>query len=54
MKLANKRSRKSVQEARKFETQIPDLKGKRREEVMKTYRRLLLSSADELVYFMRS
>jgi hypothetical protein len=54
MKLANKQSSKSAQEVRKFETQILDLKGKRREETMKAYRRLLLSSADEPIYFMRS
>jgi hypothetical protein len=55
MKLANKQSSKSVQEEeRKFETQILDLKGKKREETMKAYRRLFLSSADELIYFMRS
>ncbi len=54
MKLANKQSSKSVQEARKLETQMLDLKGKRREEAMKAYRRLLLSSADEPIYFMRS
>jgi len=55
MKSANKQSSKSAQEeARKFETQILDLKGKRREETMKVYRRLLLFSAGELIYFMRS
>ncbi len=38
MKLANKQFSKSVQEeARKFETKILDLKGKRREEAMKAY-----------------
>jgi len=55
MKLANKQFSKSVQEeARKFETEILYLKGKRREEAMNAYRRLLLSSADQLIYFTRS
>jgi hypothetical protein len=60
MKLANKEFNQSDrEEARKFEIEIlgkeiVDLKGKRREEAMKAYRRLLLSSADELIYFMRS
>jgi len=55
MKLANKQLSKSVQkEARKFETEMLDLKGKRREETMKAYRRLLLSSADQPIYFTRS
>jgi len=55
MKLANKQFSKSVQEeARKFETEILDLKGKRREEAMNAYRRLLLSSADQLIYYTRS
>ena len=55
MKLANKQFSKSVQEeARKFETEILDLKGKRREEAMNAYRRLLLSSTDQLIYFTRS
>jgi len=55
MKLANKQFSKSVQEeARKFETKILDLKGKRREEAMKAYRRLLLSSTEQPIYFTRS
>jgi len=54
MKLANKQFSKSVQEeARKFETEILDLKDKRREEAMNAYRRLLLSSADQLIYYTR-
>jgi len=55
MKLANKKLSKSVQErVRKFEANILELKGKKREEAMKVYHRLLLSSADELIYLMRS
>jgi len=55
MKLANKQFSKSVQEkARKFGTEILDLKGKKREETMNAYRRLLLSSADQLIYYTRS
>jgi hypothetical protein len=55
MKLENKQLSKLVQEeARKFETEILDLKGKKQEEAMNAYRRLLLSSADQLVYFSRS
>jgi len=55
MKLANKQFSKSVQEeARKFETKILDLKGKRREEAMKAYRRFLLSSTEQPIYFTRS
>ena len=55
MKSANKQLSKSVQEeAIKFETEILDLKGKKREEAINAYRRLLLSSADQLIYFTRS
>jgi hypothetical protein len=55
MKSANKQLSKSEQEeARKFETEILDLKGKKREEAMNTYRRLLLSSGDPLIYYRRS
>jgi len=55
MKLANKQFNKSeLEEARKFETEILDLKGKKREEAINAYRRLLLSSADQLIYFTRS
>jgi len=55
MKIANKQFNKSEQEeARKFETEILDLKGKTREEAMNTYHRVLLSSADQLIYYRRS
>ncbi len=60
MKLANKQFNKSErEEARKFEIEIlekelVDLKGKRREEAMKAYRRLLLSWVHQPIYFMRS
>ena len=55
MELKNKRLSRSLQEeVRKFETEILDLKGKKREEATKTYRRLLLPSADEPIYFVRS
>ena len=37
-----------------LETEILNLKGRKREEAMKAYRKLLLSSADEPIYFMRS
>ena len=37
-----------------LETEILDLKGKKREEAIKAYRKLLLSSKDEPVYFVRS
>ena len=53
MKLANKQFNKS-EEVRKFETEILNLKGKKREEAMKAYLRLLLSSTDQLIYFTRS
>jgi hypothetical protein len=39
---------------RRLEKEIPYLKGRKREEAMKAYRRLLLSSANEPLYFMRS
>jgi len=51
---------RSTREARKLEieileTEILDLKGrKREEEAMEAYRKLLLSSADEPIYFMKS
>jgi hypothetical protein len=55
MKLANKQLSKLVhEEARKFETEILCLKGKKREEAMNAYRRLLSSLPDQLVYFTRS
>lgn len=50
----------SVREkARRFELEMMEkeilwLKGKMREEAMKAYRKLILSSAHELIYFMRS
>ena len=52
-------SERTRKEARKFEIEILekeilDLKGKIREEAMKAYRKLLLPSADEPIYFMRS
>ena len=37
-----------------LETEILDLKGRERDEAMKTYRKLLLSARDEPIYFMRS
>jgi len=55
MKLANKQFSKSVQEEeRKFETEILDLKGKKREEAMNACRSLLLSSGEPLIYYRRS
>ncbi len=56
MKIANKQFNKSVpeEEVRNFETEILYLKGKKREEAMNTYRKLLLSSANQLIYFTRT
>ena len=60
MKLVNRRFSKSVQkEARKVEIEIMEkeilyLKGKRRERAINAYRKLLLSSPDQLTYFTRS
>jgi len=55
VKLANKQFDKSVsEEVRKFETEILYLNGKKREEAMNAYRKLLLSSADQLIYFTRT
>jgi len=55
VKLANKQFNKSVsEEIRKFETEILYLNGKKREEAMNAYRRLLLSSGDPLIYYRRS
>ncbi|MFC1488100.1 hypothetical protein ACFLRN_10500 [Thermoproteota archaeon] len=55
LKLANKQFNKSVPEkVRNFETEIPYMQGKKREEAMKTYRKLLLSTADQLIYFTRT
>jgi len=36
-----------------LEMEILDLKGEKREQVMKTYRKLLCASADELTYLAR-
>jgi hypothetical protein len=38
---------------RKLETEILELKGRRREKAMKTYRRILFSLEDEPIYFVR-
>ena len=51
-------SKLTKEEARKFEieileTEILELKGRKREEAMKAYRKLLLSLADEPIYFVR-
>jgi hypothetical protein len=55
MKLANMQFKKSVpEEVRNFETEILYLKGKKREKAMNAYRRLLLSLADQLIYYTRS
>jgi len=55
MKLANKPFSKLVpEEVRNFETEILYLKGKKREEAMNAYRKLLLSSTDQLIYFTRT
>ena len=37
-----------------LETEILELKGRKREEAMKAYHKLLLSSADEPIYLLRS
>ena len=47
------------EEARKLqievmEIEIPKLKGREREEALKAYHRLLLSSAGEQIYFVRT
>jgi hypothetical protein len=60
MRLANKQLSKSQREETEkveveiLEKEILKLKGKKREEGMKAYRKLLLSSADQLIHFMRS
>jgi hypothetical protein len=60
MKLANKQlsnsKRKEIGKAEieRLEEEIPKLKGDKREKGMKAYRKLLLSSADQPIYFMRS
>ena len=45
---------KVLTKLRKLETEILDLKGIKREETMKEYRKLLFSLEDEPIYFMRS
>ena len=60
MKLANEQLNKSEREEignveiERLAEEILKSKGEKREEGMKTYRRLLLPLADQLVYFMRS
>ncbi len=54
MKLANQFNKSEPEEVRNFETEILYLKGKKREEAMNAYRKLLLSSADQLIYFTRT
>ena len=55
MKLENNQLSKLLQEeASKFETEILDLKGKKREQAMNSCRRLLLSSGEPLIYYRRS
>jgi hypothetical protein len=55
VKLANNQFNKSVsEEVRTFETEILYLNGKKREEAMNAYHKLLLSSADQLIYFTRT
>jgi hypothetical protein len=49
----NREERKTT-EIQKLENEILELKGKKREEAMKTYRRLLLALADKPIYLMRS
>jgi hypothetical protein len=51
MKLNNKAK---AYEMRMLEKEIPSLAGERREKAMTDYRKLLLSTSDELVYLMRS
>lgn len=45
---------KILTKLRKLEKEILKLKGRKREEAMKAYRRLVLASANEPIYFMRS
>lgn len=58
MRLSNKQFSKSQRERKveieRLEKEILEFKGEKREEEMKAYRRLLLSSADQLIYFVRS
>jgi len=44
----------SREETERMETEILKLKGRKREKAIKAYRKLLLSSADEPIYLMRS
>jgi len=54
MQLVDIQSNKLVAEKiRNFETEIPYLKGKKREEAMNAYRKVLLSTPDQLIYFTR-
>jgi hypothetical protein len=55
MKLKNKKYHKSViEKVRNLEKEMPYLKGRKREEKMNTYHKLLLSDPDQLVYFTRT
>jgi len=58
MRLSNKELSRSKREGKveieRLEKEILEFKGEKREEEMKAYRRLLLSSADQLIYFLRS
>jgi len=58
MKLSNKQLSKSNREGKaeieRLGKEILEFKGEKREEGMKAYRRLLLSSAEKLIYFVRS
>ena len=58
MRLSNKQLSNSKREGKveieRLEKEILEFKGEKREEEMKAYRRLLLSSADQLIYFLRS
>jgi hypothetical protein len=40
-------------EMKTLEIEIPDLKGEKREQAMKAYRKLLSASTDELTYLAR-
>ena len=42
-----------AEKIRKFETEIPYLRGKKREKAMDAYRKVLLSRPDQLIYFTR-
>jgi hypothetical protein len=49
----NREERKRT-EIQRLENEMLELKGKKREEAMKTYRKLLLALAEEPIYLMRS